>query len=376
MSSKKILIAANTSWYLFNFRLSLMQALREQGYEVIAFAPEDEYSSRFEKEGIAYITCNIVRSGKNPLVESHTVHKLRKQIKEIKPDLVLTYTPKLNIYLSFACQTLKIPVVNNIAGLGFAYIRSGVLAKFVNNLYRFTLKKSKKVFFQNEMDYAFFKENKLIDLKVAHILPGSGVDTQKYLPEEKQQKDEKFKFLLVARLLWDKGIGEYIESARFLKAKYGDKIEFQILGHFDMGNPASISKEQLKEWVDEAVINYLGATDDVRPYLREADCAVLPSYREGCPRSLLEAASMALPIVTTDAPGCARVVEDSITGLLCKVKDVESLTKALERMYLLSPEERKTMGRRGREKMIKEYDEAIVIQEYLKVVKELFVGSG
>ncbi|EFU70158.1 group 1 glycosyl transferase [Aliarcobacter butzleri JV22] len=195
-------------------------------------------------------------------------------------------------------------------------------------------------------------------------MPGSGVDTDKFSPIIYNKKDNIFRFLVIARVLWDKGIAEYVKAAEELKNKY-QNIEFQILGSLDAVNKTAVPKEIVDNWVDKKIINYLGTTDNVQDIIKQADCVVLPSYREGTPRTLLESASMAKPIITTNAVGCKDVVDDNINGFLCDVKSIESLKNAMEKMFLLDKNQRDKMGIFGRKKILKEYDEKIVINKYL-----------
>jgi glycosyltransferase involved in cell wall biosynthesis len=212
-----------------------------------------------------------------------------------------------------------------------------------------------------------FINKKIIKKTYAERLPGSGIDHHKFAPYAIMKTNTQFTFLLSARMIWDKGIGVYVEAARILKNKYNN-IEFQLLGFMDVKNPAAISREKMRQWVDAGTVNYLGETDNVIDYILKADCIVLPSYREGVPRSLLEAASLAKPIITTDCSGCRDVVDDGINGYLCKPNDALDLAEKMERMINLSDKERSIMGLRGREKMIHEFDEKVVIQRYLDIV--------
>jgi len=227
------------------------------------------------------------------------------------------------------------------------------------------------VFFQNEDDRRFFVESGLVRSEMADRLPGSGVDLVRFsFTPFKPSSRKRMRFLLVARMLWEKGVGEYVEAARLVRQRH-PHAEFCLLGFLDVKNPTAISRSQMDEWIAEGVVTYLGAADDVRPHIVEGDCMVLPSYREGVPRTLLEAAAMGRPIITTDAVGCREVVDDRINGFLCKPRDVGDLAAKLEQMIRLSPADRSEMGRRGREKMEREFDEKIVISKYLKVVGEL-----
>lgn len=366
---KKIVISLNTSWNIYNFRLNLTRALKSAGYKVILVAPYDKYSEILKQE-FEYHDIYMNNKGTNPKEDLKTLIEFYKLYKSIKPDVVLNYTIKPNIYGNIACSILGIKTINNISGLGTVFIKESLVTKIVKSLYKYSLSKSSKVFFQNNEDKDLFIENKLLGKPLSDLLPGSGIDTNKFIPIEYKNEDKTFKFLLIARMLWDKGIGEYVDSARIIKQKYPD-VEFQLLGSLDAVNKTAISKEQMQSWVDEGLVIYLGVTDDVKEYIKKTDCIVLPSYREGTPRTLLESASMGKPIITTNAVGCKEVVYDKINGYLCEVKNPEDLADKMEMMLSLSDKQRDDMGKAGREKMIKEFDEKIVIDKYLEAIREI-----
>ncbi len=367
--SKKIVICLNTSWNIYNFRINLARAIKEAGYEVVLVAPYDKYSDILSQE-FEYYNIYINNKGTNPKEDLKTVIGFYRLYKTIKPDIVLNYTIKPNIYGNIACSFLDIKTINNISGLGTVFIKESFITKIVKGLYRYSLGKSSKIFFQNSDDRDLFIENQLVELHKCDVLPGSGIDTNKFVPVQYKNEDGIFKFLLIARMLWDKGVGEYVEAIKILKSKYLN-IEFQLLGSLDVANNTAISKEQMSEWVNQGFVNYLGVTDNVKDFIKKADCIVLPSYREGTPRTLLESASMAKPIVTTNVPGCKDVVDDGVNGYLCEVKNAQDLAEKMEMMLNLTSKERRAMGEAGREKMINEFDEKIVIDRYLKVIQSL-----
>ncbi|RUM60730.1 MAG: glycosyltransferase family 1 protein, partial [Persephonella sp.] len=217
-------------------------------------------------------------------------------------------------------------------------------------------------------------ENKLIRKDKSIIIPGSGVNIQEFKPMKVKRNGNAFRFLLIARMLWDKGIEEYVEAARIIKQKYKN-VEFLMLGATGVNNPSAIPEEKIKEWEKEGVIKYLGTTDNVKIEIAKADCIVLPSYREGTSRVLLESASMEKPIITTNTTGCNNIVKDGLNGFLCKVKDAKDLADKMEEMLSLDEETRKLMGKRGREKILKEFDEKIVIKKYLELIRECLIET-
>ena len=364
----KIIIVSNTSWSLFNFRFELARSIKKNGYEVVLVAPCDEYSDRLSKE-FEYHDIYMNNKGTNPKEDIKTTLAFYNLYKQIKPNVVLHYTIKPNIYGTIACSLLGIKTINNIAGLGTLFVKEDFIAKIAKILYRFSQSKASHVFFQNNDDLIQFTKERLVTKEKCDVLPGSGIDTMKYLPREKKQSDKTI-FLLIARMLWEKGIGEYVEAARIIKKKYKN-IEFQLLGFLDVENRSAISREQMQEWVDEGIVNYLGVTDDVPSFIAKADCIVLPSfYREGTPRTLLESASMAKPIITTDNVGCRDVVDDGVNGYLCQVRNSKDLVNKIEKFLSLNDEEKYLMGQKSREKMIAQYDESIVIDKYLKAINK------
>ena len=370
MKNKTIAIVINTSWNIFNFRLGLCKALENEGYNVVAIAPKDEYSQKLEAMGIKHYDIKINNKGTNPVEDAKLVFAFRKLYKEINPDVILQYTIKPNIYGSMAAGMLGIPVISNISGLGTVFLNDSLSSKIARLLYKIALRTPKKVFFQNTHDKALFVDSKLITEEQTGLLPGSGINTELFKPEEKQAINNKTQLLCVARLVKDKGIKEYEEAARQIKQKY-DNVEFAILGAYYPDNPTAITKKEIEAWEEEHIINYLGTNDDVRSVMLEADCIVLPSYREGLSRVLLEAGSLEKPIVTTDVPGCKDVVDDGVNGFLCQVRDAESLADAMEKMILLTEEERIAMGKKGREKVIAEFDEKLVIEKYKEAITAL-----
>lgn len=365
---KKIAIVVNNSWYAWNMRANLGFAFQKEGYEVVFISPYDGYSENIKKH-FEYIDININSKGTNPTEDLKTIYRYYKIYKEIKPDIVLHYTIKPNIYGTIATSILNIPTINNIAGLGTLFIKESFVTKIAKWLYKYSQSKATKVFFQNQDDFKMFTELELVKKEKCDVLPGSGVDIKKFSPVEKQD-DGIFRFLLIARMLRDKGVVEYVEASKIIKQKY-PTVEFQLLGHLGVENHTAISEEQMNEWVNDGYVTYLGSSDDVRVQIAQADCVVLPSYREGTPRSLLEAASMEKPLITTNTIGCKDVVDARVNGFLCEVRNIEDLASKIDMMIKLSNEERIAMGKAGREKILKEFDEKIVIDKYLQAIENI-----
>ena len=372
---KRIVITLNTSWNIFNFRLNLARTLKETGYKVIFVAPYDRYSNLLQEE-FEYHSIYMNNKGTNPIEDIRLIFDFYRLYKKLSPDVILQYTIKPNIYGSFAAGLLGIPVISNISGLGTVFLNDSFSSKVARFLYRVALKVPKKVFFQNSHDRDLFIDAHLVKSAKTALLPGSGIDTKKFMPcLEKKVPCERVTFLFVARLVKDKGLVEYVEAARKLCAQKKKQVAFYILGPYYEGNPTAIGKEQMQAWEDEGIVTYLGVSDDVQSVMHQYDCVVLPSYREGLSRVLLEAASLQKPIVTTNVPGCKEVVEDGVNGYLCELKNADSLAEQMEKIVALSHEERFCMGERGREKVLQEFDESIVIEHYAKAIVEVLESS-
>jgi len=366
----KILIALNTTWNLVNFRSGLIRAFIETGHEVIGVAPSDAFVSNFEKLGCKHVSVSMDNTGTNPIKDFRLFFDYLVLFRCEMPNIVLTYTVKPNVYATLAAHVLGIPVINNISGLGTVFIRHSLLTNLVKGLYTLALSRSSKVFFQNDEDEQQFITDNIVSKKQTEILPGSGIDLDKYNYSPVSCAHNKpFRFLLVARMLWDKGIGEFVAASRSVKKLYPD-IECCLLGFLDVENPTAISRTDIDEWVSEGVVSYLGVSDNVENEIMKSSCVVLPSYREGTPRSLLEAAAVGRPIITTNTTGCRNVVDDRQNGFLCKVKDSADLAHVMIQMIEIGEDARKKMAEYGRKKVEREYDEKIVIHKYMNAVKK------
>lgn len=355
----KFLIIASHPVSVLKFRGHLIQALKNKGCEIHIATPILESYPKISKEleSLGYSTHNIPmqRTGTNPLADAKTLKSLYTLMRDIKPTYVLAYTIKPVIYGTLAAWAANVPHrFALITGLGYAFQqveetgKRSYFQKIIHELYRQALSKTDKVFFQNPDDLNLFKQLRLISNKTpTTIINGSGVDTSEYniAPLPVSNKQPEIRFLLIARLLADKGVREYAKAAKIIKYKYPE-VNFDLVGLID-SNPTAISQQELDEWVDEGLLNFWGRLDDVRPAIAASSIYVLPSYREGTPRTVLEAMSMGRPIITTDAPGCRETVIDSYNGYLVPVKSVEGLVKAMEK-FILNPELIGTMGQASR----------------------------
>ena len=364
-SGQTVVIAANTSWNLVNFRSNIIIDLIERGFRVVALAPRDAYSEQLEQMGVEFHELEVRSSATSPLGDALLFLRYLRLLRSIRPAVFLGFTIKPNIYGSLAAQLVGSAVVNNITGLGMTFTKKNWLSRLVSVLYRMALRRSSTVFFQNRDDHALFVKLGLISRGQARQLSGSGVDLERFRGKAASpQSDGGFGFLLVGRLLWDKGVGEYVEAAAIVHAAE-PTVRCRILGFLEVDNRSAVPRAVLDQWVADAVIEYLGEANDVRPFMNQADCVVLPSYyREGIPRSLLEAAAMGKPIIATDAPGMREIVDDGVTGYLVEPRDTQSLADAMLKMVRMPLAQRRDFGAAGRLKAEREFGQDIVTQRY------------
>jgi glycosyltransferase involved in cell wall biosynthesis len=365
----KIAIVINTTWNIYNFRMGLLESLQNEGHEIHAISPTDAYVPHLTKAGITHHHVTINAHGSNPIKDSVLLIDFIRLYWKINPDVILHYTIKPNIYGSLAASILRIPVINNVSGLGSAFQHKTITYYMVQTLYKLAFIKAEKIFFQNDEDRNFFVKKRLVRWAKTGLLPGSGINLRKFLPVE-YQKGSPFTFLMVARLISDKGIFEYVEAIRHLRKK-GCNATFQLLGGFDSKPDRAVKPEMVETWVKEGLVEYLGVSDHVMEIMLKAHCVVLPSYREGTPRVLLEAASLCKPIVTTDVPGCHHIVKDGFNGLLCKPMDAIDLAEKMQSILNFSEATLRTMGTNGRHYVQDKFDESKVIDKYKQAIGQL-----
>jgi glycosyltransferase involved in cell wall biosynthesis len=363
----KILLFANTDWYLYNFRLALIRHLRVQGHEIILLSPPGEFQDQLKAQGFAWMPFPLSRQGINPLKEIQTLVSLRRIYRQVKPDVVHHFTIKPVIYGSFIARRLKIPgIINSITGLGHVFIDPGIVTRVVRFftawMYRISLRGT-QVIFENPTDRDIFIQNRFTTPAQTHLILGTGVDVEKFRPTEKSNAVPLV--LFSSRLLATKGLFEFMDAIRILKAK-GLNARFAIAGTPDPGNPASISQGQLDSWRHESLAELWGWQDDMPAALAQADIFCLPSYREGVPNALLEACASGLPIVTTDVPGCRDVVQHGVNGLLVPPQDGKSLAGALETL-LNDATLRSTMGNAGRQIALEKFSHVHIISHNMAV---------
>ena len=373
--TKKILISANTFWNIHNFRIELINYLEKNNFKITIVTTIDKSFTKEYEKRFKVINLPIDRKSKNLFKDLILLIKYYLIIRREKPNFVLTYTIKPNIYASIAAHLLNIKIINNISGLGSSFIKNNIVTKIVILLYKIAFLNSKYIFFENNNDMTFFILKKIISPKKGYLIPGCGINIdyfKNFKPIQKNnlfQKRKEFNFLLIARLIKDKGLIEYIEAAKIV-SRNNPNIEFGILGFEDTHNPTHIIKKDFEYMINDTNISYLGETDDVRAYIYNSNCVVLPSYREGTPKSLMEAMAMSKPIIATNVAGCIEVLEDNKNGYLCEVRNSQDLAKKMIKMINLQTSDRVSMGRFGLNKVSKEFDQNIINQKYISVINE------
>jgi glycosyltransferase involved in cell wall biosynthesis len=369
---KKIALVANSTWSVFNFRMDLIRHLLMK-FEVLVIAPKDEFAGELEKAGCSYLDIHFNNRSENPLRDYALFKSLEKIYRSERPDLIFHYVIKPNIYGSMAAARCGIQSVAVITGLGYTFDRHNWLNRIVSILYRRALKKAGEVWFLNEEDANVFLHRKLVAADKIKILPGEGINTDYFFPQTNRPvaRSRAFQFMMGTRLLKSKGVGVYVEAARILKKKNRD-TRFELIGFFEKNHPDSISEHEVRHWQKKGIIHYAGFAKDVRPFLRQADCFVFPSfYHEGIPRCLLEAAAMELPIITSQNIGCREVVQEGVNGFLAAPNNVTELVARMEEMMALSSAERAELGRKGRELVSARFGIDRILAEYDKTVLSL-----
>jgi glycosyltransferase involved in cell wall biosynthesis len=373
----KVLLFANSDWYLFNFRLPLARRLRDEGFEAVMVSPPGPYAARLSGAGLRWLPLAMDRRSLNPLRELGVVVRLARLYRRERPDLVHHFTLKSVVYGSIAAAMAAIPArIDAVAGLGWVFSSQSSKARLLRPLVRGLLRaalagKRSRLILQNPSDVAVVGRLGLASTGHIRLIPGSGVDTSRFRPAaEPVLSGPTTRVVLASRLLWDKGIGEFVEAARILHAARLP-IRCTIAGAPDPGNPASIPQAQLDAWAAEGIVELAGQVDDMVALLAASDIGVLPSYYgEGVPRSLIEAAACGLPLVTTDTPGCSEVVTHEVTGLIVPACDVDALAAAIRALHE-DPARARRLGAAARRLAVRRFDEGIVISRTLEVYAEL-----
>lgn len=356
---KRIAILANHSGGLYDFRKDLIAELKKYASVTTAVPHNDRWDELLHLAD-RVIELPIDRRGMNPLHDSKLFHRYRAILKEVKPNLVLTYTIKPNIYGGLACRMAHIPYAVNITGLGSAIENGGLLRKFILMLYKLSLKGARVVFFENAANRDALVDAGVVPQGRDVVLNGAGVNLNDY-PYQEYPNDGTVRFLFVGRIMKEKGVDEFFVAAERMKKKYGKRVEFRMAGMFE-----EAYKQKIDELVNDGIIEYLGYQADMKSLYGAASCVVLPSYHEGMSNVLLEAAATGRPLITSDIPGCREAVEDGASGYLCPPKDADALYDAMQRLVELPESWRAEMGRRGRERMEKQFSKDAVVAETMK----------
>ncbi len=375
----KVLLFANTDWYLYNFRLSLAKALRDQGHHVVLLSPPGDYGPKLEEMGFKWFSLPMARKSLNPFREFLLLWWLVRFFKRQKPDLVHGFTIKSAVYGLIAARLAGLSArVGSIAGMGYVFISQDLLARVLKPFVRIAFGlafggSGARLIVQNPDDLEMLVSAGVVQSDGVALIPGSGVDCDRFRPIPDERPigpgdgglHPAFKVLLPARLLWDKGVGEFAQAAALIRVE-SPHIKFLVAGDRDPGNPACIPESQIQAWVDQGLITALGHVPDMADLYRSVDLVVLPSYREGLPKGLIEAAACALPLVTTDVPGCREVVTHGVDGLLVPVKDAASLAAAIKELSQ-DPALCIRLGQAARQKALRQFDEKIIVQKTLDV---------
>ena len=355
----KVLILANADSGLYRFRLELIRALLERGHEVTIALPDGPYIGRLQSLGCRFVDTPIDRRGTNPVKELALLFTFRRIVRQVRPDAVLTYTIKPNIYGGLACRQLKVPYLANITGLGASIEKGGALRRVTLFLYRAALKKASCIFFQNQENLELMRRLKVVTAQKTRLIPGSGVNTDYYAALD-YPPDGIIRFLFLGRVMAEKGIEHFIDAAECFKAQNAP-VEFLILGGCE-----ERYEKRLAELQARGVVVYHGQTEDVREFHKTSHCTIHPSYWEGMSNVLLESACCARPVITTNISGCREIVDDGVTGFLVPVQSSPALIEAVGRFLALGYDEKKQMGQRGRDKVLREFDRSLVVGAYLQ----------
>ncbi len=367
----RVALVANTTWNIYNFRLNVIDMLLNAGHEVVVIAPVDHYISYKEKfKTVTHIPLHTLkRKSLNLFNDIAFALELKRVYAQVQPDMILHYTVKPNIYGGWAAKKNGIKSFAFVTGLGYAFLHNGIVEKITKRLYRWSNQFHEKVIFENVDDRLFFTDLGLMAKDQGVSIKGCGVNTGFFKPLKRAGDSEKFIFTFLGRLIYDKGIKEFVDAAKIIKKKY-KHTEFWIIGDIDKDNPAAIKEKDLVVWVKERTVRYLGPKFNVKRSIADSDCIVLPSYREAIARSITEGMSMGKPVIATDTAGCREAIDENKNGFLVPVKDAVALSAAMEKMLLLSEEERTQMGNYGRLKAISEFDDKIIANS----IKEIIFG--
>lgn len=367
-----IVFSSNSSWYLFNFKIGTLQNLIKQNFKVICICPEDEYSFKLKAIGCDHEDIDISSKSKNPFKDLKILLKYFFIYKRLKPNICFHFTVKPNIYGTLAAAMLNIKIVNNITGLGTTFIHKDFVSHIVRFLYLISQPFAFKVLCQNNDDFELILKLGIAKKDQLKLVPGSGVNIKKFSPFERiKLNDHIYTFMYIGRMLADKGLRELISAMQKInKNKIICKLD--LYGPDDSDNISAISLDELKHWNIVPGVSYHGITDNPHLALQKADCVILPSYREGMPRSLLEAGAMGLPSIATNVPGCRHIIQHNVNGILCEPKSIQSLEQAMLLMINIPDKDQKIMGQRARDIVSRDFSEQKLIDLTLNIIKNAY----
>ncbi len=365
---KKIILSSNSSWNLYNFRINLIKKFLYEDYEVYVVAKEDKYSSKLKNIGCYFIPLFIEDRSFSITNNLYLIYQYFKIFYRIKPQYYFGFTIKPNIIANFSAIFFNIKIINTVTGLGSSFTNYKIFKFFILFLYFISFIKSYKIFFQNNFDYIFFTKYFISKKNKSSIVNGSGINLKSFGNNKFKYPNKNLKFLYIGRMLKEKGLFELLEVCNIIKKKYPD-IQFKFVGSFEKNSVNLLIKEKILNLSRQKTIEYNEFTDDISLFIEEADCIILPSYREGMPKALLESASFSKPLIATDVPGCNEIVFDNYNGFLCKPKNINSLKVSIEKFINLDINKKKLFGINSYNLVREKFDEKIVISKYLNVIK-------
>jgi len=371
LKSKKILIVDNSAWNIYNFRQPHIKKLLKEGYEVVVLSPIDEYIGSLTKQLLhRHLPLYHLRpNSRNLLHDLHLIIELFQYYRREKPDLVIHFTIKPNVFGSLVARLLNIPAISVITGLGYPFLHPTGINRLVPILFKLAFRRIEKLILYNPDDRDELVKRKIISQAKTRIVPGSGVNTHHFRPMSYEKKERPFVFLFVGRLLKDKGLIEFVQAAKRIAA-LKKNVECWVIGNFTFHNPSAVESGELHDWVQARYIRYFGFATDVRDYLKKAEVLVMPSQREGIPRSILEGMAMSKPIITTQSAGCKETVIHGVNGLLVPVGNSAALVDAMLYMLEAQPTQLRLMGEQSRKRALEIFDEKIITQRFLEVINE------
>lgn len=359
-----VVLSANNCWNLANFRAPLLTGLQDAEYRLVAFAPLDSHAEDLRRKGVEVRAVPIARSGMNPITDARLLIRYVRMLRALRPAAYCGFTIKPNVYGAIAARIAGVPAIANVTGLATPYLSEGLVWAVAERLYRVAFRRAHTVFYHNDEDLRLMIERKVVRPDQGRVIPGSGVNVEHFKPDAGASPDGTLRFLFFGRLILHKGIREFIDAVKMLRPVMPN-ARFQLLGNPDPGNPTSVSEQELQSWVADRIVEHLGEHRDVRPFIAQADVVVLPTYREGMSRALLEGAAMGKPLIGTDVAGSRELIDDGTTGLVCRARDTASLADSMRRMSEMPREQLREMGRAAREKVEREFSEAVVVRAYL-----------